>query len=79
MKTDGSANLFGLHRRGARGLGHVKLAVEHGHGARPPIQRSSSVATLSSDAAERSRMTATEDAYRFECVWIDGNRLPFDA
>ena len=23
-------------------------------------------------------MTATEDAYRFECVWIDGNRLPFE-
>ena len=28
---------------------------------------------------ERSTMTATEDAYRFEFVWIDGDRLPFDA
>jgi hypothetical protein len=24
-------------------------------------------------------MTATEDAYRFEFVWTDGDRLPFDA
>jgi hypothetical protein len=44
-----------------------------------PVQRSSSVAALSSDATERSPMTATEDAYRFEFVWIDGDRLPFDA
>ncbi|HWS63716.1 MAG TPA: hypothetical protein VN325_13250, partial [Steroidobacteraceae bacterium] len=24
-------------------------------------------------------MTATEDAYRFEFAWIEGDRLPFDA
>jgi len=47
--------------------------------SKTPIQRGSSVAALSSDATERSTMTATEDAYRFEFVWIDGDRLPFDA
>src|ERR1700730_12246985 len=31
-----------------------------------------------SDATERSTMTAIEDTYRFEFVWIDGDRLPFD-
>ena len=35
------------------------IAMQH-----DPIQRSSSVAALSSDATERSTMTATEDAYR---------------
>jgi hypothetical protein len=31
-----------------------------------------------SDAAERSTICATKDAYRFEFSWIDGDRLPFD-
>src|SRR5205823_5588658 len=46
--------------------------------SKTPFKHSSSVAALSSDATERSTMTAIEDAYCFEFVWINGDRLSFD-
>ena len=80
METGGLARLFGPHPRcGARRVTFVMSSSRsRSHGARPPLQCSSSVAALSSDATERSTMTATEDAYWFEFAWIDGDRLPFD-
>jgi hypothetical protein len=79
METSGSADLFG--RTVAVHAGDLVISSSRSSmpWSKTPSQRSSSVAALSSDATERSPMTATEDAYRFEFVWIDGDRLPFDA
>src|SRR5439155_9623411 len=57
----------------------VKLAVEHCHGARPPFSAAHRLPPSLRMPPRGSTMTATEDAYRCEFVWTDGDRLPFDA
>jgi hypothetical protein len=76
METGGLARLFGLWRAlvtlvmsSSRSTAMDRdLHFSAAHRLRPSP----------SDATERSTISATKDAYRFEFSWIDGDRLPVD-